>query len=141
MSVSKPYMPPSKGWAKKGGLPKELARLKELLSRGLKETASLWPDIRIAYTWVHRAAHLLSNEEGLNVWELRRAYRELLAQMSPYRQAKGALSCAAVQFFKVTKSYWKGLFQCYEVAALPRTNNDLEHYFGSARYHERRASG
>jgi hypothetical protein len=27
------------------------------------------------------------------------------------------------------------------VAELPRTNNDLEHYFGSARYHERRASG
>ena len=24
---------------------------------------------------------------------------------------------------------------------LPRTNNDLEHCFGSARYHERRASG
>lgn len=24
---------------------------------------------------------------------------------------------------------------------LPRTNNDLEHYFGSARYYERRATG
>jgi hypothetical protein len=27
------------------------------------------------------------------------------------------------------------------VKGLPRTNNDLEHLFGSARYHERRASG
>jgi hypothetical protein len=27
------------------------------------------------------------------------------------------------------------------VADLPRTNNDLEHAFGSHRYHERRASG
>jgi hypothetical protein len=26
-------------------------------------------------------------------------------------------------------------------ADLPRTNNDLEHFFGSARYHERRATG
>src|SRR4029077_7415160 len=33
-----------------------------------------------------------------------------------------------------------GLFGCYGPGALPRTNNDLEHLFGSHRYHERRAS-
>ena len=45
------------------------------------------------------------------------------------------------QFLKVTKSYWPGLFRCYESPDVPRTNNDLEHTFGSHRYHERRASG
>src|SRR4051794_41642458 len=45
------------------------------------------------------------------------------------------------QFLKVTKSYWPGLFGCYTASDLPRTNNDLEHAFGSHRYHERRASG
>jgi hypothetical protein len=44
-------------------------------------------------------------------------------------------------FLKVSKSYWPGLFRCYEFVDLPRTNNDLEHTFGSHRYHERRASG
>ena len=44
-------------------------------------------------------------------------------------------------FVKVTKSYWPGLFGCYQSPDLPRTNNDLEHLFGSHRYHERRASG
>jgi hypothetical protein len=44
-------------------------------------------------------------------------------------------------FRKVTASYWPGLFHCYDVADLPRTNNDLEQYFGSARYHERRTTG
>ena len=46
-------------------------------------------------------------------------------------------------FLKVTKSYWKGLFQCYRFAegTLPRTNNELEQCFGSARYAERRSSG
>jgi len=53
----------------------------------------------------------------------------------------GALAPAVAHFQKVTASYWPGLFQCYDVADLPRTNNDLEHYFGSARYHERRATG
>ena len=45
------------------------------------------------------------------------------------------------QFLKVTRSYWPGLFRCYDTADLPRTNNDLEHTFGSHRYHERRSSG
>jgi len=31
--------------------------------------------------------------------------------------------------------------RCYETADLPRTNNDLEHAFGSRRDHERRARG
>ena len=44
-------------------------------------------------------------------------------------------------FLKVTQSYRPGLFHCYDSAELPRTNNDLEHAFGSHRYHERRASG
>ena len=43
-------------------------------------------------------------------------------------------------FLKVTKSYWPGLFGCYQASDLPRTNNDLEHAFGSHRYHRRRAS-
>ncbi len=42
---------------------------------------------------------------------------------------------------KVSQSYWPGLFACYVYPELPRTNNDLEHLFGSHRYHERRASG
>src|ERR1700678_3522897 len=55
--------------------------------------------------------------------------------------AEPAVAGQLCHFVKVTKSYWPGLFACYESADLPRTNNDLEHLFGSHRYHERRASG
>jgi hypothetical protein len=41
----------------------------------------------------------------------------------------------------VTRSYWPGLFHCYDLPEVPRTNNDLEQYFGAARHHERRATG
>jgi len=41
----------------------------------------------------------------------------------------------------VTRSYWPGLFRCYDVDGLPRTNNDPEQFFGSYRHHERRCSG
>ena len=61
--------------------------------------------------------------------------------MTAGRNTLGALAPAIDQFQKVTASYWPGLFHCYEVPDLPRTNNELEQYFGAARYHERRASG
>src|SRR5258706_13863459 len=53
----------------------------------------------------------------------------------------GPLSGAVDQFRKVTLSFAPGLFQCYDVPDLPRTNNELERCFGAVRYHERRATG
>lgn len=61
--------------------------------------------------------------------------------MSGRKEEAGALSGAVSLFLKVTRSYWKGLFCCYRFPDVPRTNNDLEHCFGSVRYGERRASG
>ncbi len=112
-----------------------------MLDRALAQTAPLWPPIRLTYSWVHRAARILANEEGLRVEELRRDYRCLLSEMSSRREEAGDLTGAVSLFLKVTKSYWKGLFRCYRFPDLPPTNNDIEHCFGSARYHERRASG
>jgi hypothetical protein len=112
------------------------------VARGLEKTAALWPPIRLCYSWVHRAAHLLSDEGGRRVEEqVRRDYRDLLAEMLRRKEEAGPLSGAVALFLKVTKSYCKGLFRCYADPDLPRTNNDLEHYFGSARHGERRASG
>ncbi len=113
-----------------------------MVACGLDETAPMWAEIRLCYSWVHRAARILANEDNLRVEELRRDYRSLLVEMSRREEEAGSLSSAIRLFVKVTKSYWKGLFRCYRFPdLLPRTNNDLEHYFGSARYRERRASG
>src|SRR5207247_2039445 len=57
------------------------------------------------------------------------------------RELVAPLTGAVEHFLKVTRSHWLGLFRCYEVPGLPATNNDLEQLFGTARYHERRASG
>jgi hypothetical protein len=90
---------------------------------------------------VYRAAHLLCNEDGFSLFDLRRAYRTLLAEMVQHRGTEGLLGTVVATFLRVTRSYWPGLFACYQTPGLPRTNNDLEHFFGSARYHERRATG
>ena len=115
--------------------------MRRLLTRGLTATAALWPPIRLAYGWVHRAAHVLANEAGLPGDDVRHAYAALLAEMAAGQAATGPLSPAVGHFLKVTRSYGPHLFHCYDVPDLPRTNNDLEHYFGAARYHQRRASG
>jgi hypothetical protein len=53
----------------------------------------------------------------------------------------GTLSTAIEHFVAITANFAPGLFHCYDVPDLPRTNNDLEHRFGVACAHERRATG
>jgi hypothetical protein len=118
-----------------------LARLLRLVRTGLDATAPLWPPIQTAYGFVHRAAHLLANHDQLETPALQQAYQHLLAELCTAQPSLGPLAAAAAHFRTVTASYWPGLFACYEVPDLPRTNNDLEHYFGTARHLERRATG
>jgi hypothetical protein len=112
-----------------------------LVATGLTATDAMWPSIRTAYDWVHRAARLLENEDEASGSEVRRRMENILAEMRDDRATVGTLQPAIAHFLKVSASYWPGLFHCYDVAGLPRTNNDLEQYFGAARYHQRRASG
>ncbi len=97
--------------------------------------------MRVAFGWIHRAAAILANEKGLDAARVRRRYRDLMAALARQRPSCGHWAEAFDHFRKVTRSYWFGLFRCYDVEGLPRTNNDLEQFFGSYRYHERRASG
>jgi hypothetical protein len=112
-----------------------------LLSGGLEATAALWVPVEAAYDWVFRAAAILANVAGRTGAAVKASYRGLLGAMARHAGRAGNLSGALGNFRKVTRSYWPGLFHCYDVADLPRTDNDLEQLFGSHRYHERRSSG
>jgi hypothetical protein len=129
--------------ARAGDWPGGLVRLRQLRRRGLEETAALFPAVRESYQWVKRAARLLKDQEGLPAQKVRRRLVQLLVRMrkAAATTTEPSVRSGLTQFLKVTKSYWPGLFRCHESADRPRTNNDLEHTFGSHRYHERRASG
>jgi len=122
-------------------VPTELKKLRALVAKGLAATDAMWPAIRITYGWVHRAARLLENEEALTGSEVRQRMEELLAEIRRDQATVGTLQPAVAHFLKVSASYWPGLFHCYDIPGLPRTNNALEQLFGSARYHQRRANG
>jgi hypothetical protein len=129
--------------ARAARFPGGLKRLQQLLRRGLEETAALFPPVREADKWVKRVARVLKNPEQLPAAKVRRRLVQLLVRMrqAAARTDEPSVAAGLRHFLKVTKSYWPGLFGCYESSDLPRTNNDLEHAFGSHRYHERRASG
>jgi hypothetical protein len=115
--------------------------LKGLVRAGLSATAPLWPVLTPVYAWVWRAAHILGNRGADSASRARRQLGGLLGAMSQHAPSAGPLASAVRHFVKVTRSYRAGLFHCYDVAELPRTNNDPEQFFGRHRYHERRASG
>lgn len=93
-----------------------------------------------AFGWVHRAAHILGQVE-LGGAAVRSQLSGLPGAMTRHRGSVGDLSGAVDPFVKVSRSYWPGLFACYDAPGRPRTDNDLERAFGSHRYHERRATG
>jgi hypothetical protein len=115
--------------------------LQQILSKALQRTAALWPPIKDAYALVHQAAHLLANHEQQTGAQVRETYLAFVAHMQEQQANLGVLSTAIDHFVEITKHFAPGLFHCYDVPDLPRTNNDLEHCFGVARAHERRATG
>lgn len=107
----------------------------------MSETAALWEPVQRAYAYVQQAASILANPEHVSAAQVRRRLGGLLGAMQRWQNLTGTLQPAIAHFHKVTRSYWSGLFHCYTVADLPRTNNDLEQLFGRFRYLIRRITG
>ena len=118
-----------------------MKHLQQILTKALQRTAVLWPPIKDAYALVYQAAHILANHEQQTGAQVRETYLAWIAQMQKQKGSLGTLSEAIDHFVEKTANFAPGLFHCYDVPDLPRTNNDLEHCFGVARAHERRATG
>jgi hypothetical protein len=115
--------------------------LQQILTKALQRTAALWPPLKDAYGLVYQAAHILANHQPQTGAQVRETYLAWVAQMQEQQASLGALSTAIEHFVEITENFAPGLFHCYDVPDLPRTNNELEHCFGVARAHERRATG
>lgn len=117
-------------------------KLKGILDQGLEKTARLWPEVRKGFALVQQAAQILQNGAQGNGVAVRRHYLQHLQRIRQRaRHATPVLREHLEHFLKVTDSYLPGLFHCYDLPQLPRTNNALEQFFGSTRHHERRCTG
>lgn len=64
----------------------------------------LWPAVRGAFTWVHRAAEILKNADHHSDAEVKRLLCGLLGAMARHRAKAGPLAPALAHFLKVTRS-------------------------------------
>jgi len=83
----------------------------------------------------------LANHEQQTGAQVQESYLDWVKHMQEQKARLGPLSSTIDHFVEITEHFAPGLFYCYDVPDLPRTNNDLEHCFGIARAHERRATG
>ena len=98
-------------------------------------------ELTLAMNWIHQAVTILDNEEDLPVLFVQQRFGAWMIFMSDHREQLGSLADSIPHLLKITRSYWTGLFHCYQVDNLPKTNNDLEQVFGSFRHHTRRTTG
>lgn len=108
-----------------------LARLRQGLRSALQAVRPDYTDLRQAADWLDHIAHLLDPqhhpprsgaEVGQQLWayldELREEVQDLPHLNAFYQKIR-----------KTSHSYESGLFHCYDVPGLPRTNNDRESEF------------
>jgi len=107
----------------------------------MKATSLLWLPLQSVYRLVHQGVEILANPEQHTGTQVRERYLAFVRQMQEQKASVGPLGEAIEHFCQITDNFAAGLLQCYDVEGLPRTNNDLEHCFGVARVHERRATG
>lgn len=114
-----------------------------ILDKALAATAELWPRLAAIFAWIAQAAAILDNPLEQSGSAVRARYQDFSERLSARLNAPAGESIRAwaSHFLKITRSYWPGLFHCYDVAGLPRTDNDLEHLFGRLRHQERRITG
>jgi len=81
-------------------LPKPLIKLKQIISKGLEQTAFLFTPVTVAYNWIHSSAKILDNEDGLDAMGVKRCFRALLASMSRWKHKAGTLASGVAHYSK-----------------------------------------
>jgi hypothetical protein len=120
-----------------------LAQLYQGLQSALAPLAQTYQEVQQGAAWLRAIAdilapsapHVSSAAQGANQ---RRDYLDTVryrSDLAPPFATFGA------HLDTVRRSYWPGLFHCYEVPALPRTNNALESHFRDPSHRLLRTTG
>ena len=70
--------------------------MQQLLTKGMKTTASLWSPLQNAYKLVHQAAHILANHEQDTATQVRERYLTFVRQMKEQKAEVGPLGEAVI---------------------------------------------
>jgi hypothetical protein len=93
--------------------------------------------------WLIDLEHLLDpeREPPKSSASVRRAVERYLVELTTRTTHDAEDQRVAEHINQIFRSFWWGLFTCYDVAGLPRTNNELERFMRQIKMGYRRVSG
>ncbi len=93
--------------------------------------------------WLIDLEHLLDpdRDPGKTSAQVRQAVAAYLVDLTSHPATDPEDQAVADHINRIFRSFWWGLFASYDVAGLPRTNNELERYIRQIKMSQRRVSG
>jgi hypothetical protein len=120
-----------------------LSHLHQGLQAALLPFADQYRELQQGTTWLQEIDRILADADASptiseQVAQQLRSYLDDLLSLS---DLSPLLDAFRRHLDKVSTSYWPGLFHCYDLAELPRTNNDLESHFRDSQRRLLRTTG
>jgi len=120
-----------------------LAQLYQGLQAALAPCAQTHQELQQGAAWLRDIAYIFEPvpSQPINAAHVAGQLRDYLDTVRHWPQATPTLSQLALHLDTVSRSYWSGLFHCYDMLGLPRTNNELESRFRDTRRRLLRITG
>ena len=120
-----------------------LAQLYQGLQSALAPFAQTYQEVQQGAAWLRDIAYILepSAPQVSSADQVANQLRDYLDTVRDRSDLAPPLATFGAHLDTVSRSYWPGLFHCYEVPALPRTNNALESHFRDTSHRLLRTTG
>jgi hypothetical protein len=120
-----------------------LAQLYQGLRAALSPCAETYQVLHQGAAWLRDIAYILEPVATYpsSAEDVARQRRGSLDMIQRQPAVTPTLETCGRHLDTVSRSYWPGLFHCYEVPGLPRTNNELESHFRDTRRRLLRTTG
>jgi hypothetical protein len=125
------------------GYEPRLAQLYQGLKSALFPFAQTYQALQQGAAWLHDIAYILepTATQPMRGDQVAGQLRNYLDAVLHASAVTPTIARFGLHLDKVSRSYWPGLFHCYDVPGLPRTNNELESRFRDTRRRLLRTTG
>jgi hypothetical protein len=108
-----------------------LVRLSEGIRTALSQHSNQYQELLQAASWLRDITNILEPpaDQPATGDHIAHNLRTYLDDLLEQPGLSAQLDTFRLHIDKVSRSYWPGLFHCYDLEALPRTNNGLESHF------------
>jgi len=108
-----------------------LAQLYQGLQTALSPFAAISQELQQGAAWLRDIAYILepAATQPLSAAHVAGQLRGYLDTVRRWPKVTPTLYAFGRHLDTVSRSYWRGLFHCYDVPGLPRTNNEIESHF------------